>query len=153
MLRELNIQEDVDETLLEKQLRRIEANHDVILDERQREAVKEAVRWGVLVITGGPGTGKTTTINAIIRYFEGEGQDIFLAAPTGRAAKRMTEATGYEARTIHRPVSYTHLDVYKRQPFYILAETHFTFTENGWGRSNVVHFSSCFALLVARCFG
>ncbi|POP32626.1 ATP-dependent RecD-like DNA helicase [Lactonifactor longoviformis] len=107
MLRELNIKEDVDETLLEKQLRRIEANHDVLLDERQREAVKEAVRWGVLVITGGPGTGKTTTINAIIRYFEGEGQDIFLAAPTGRAAKRMTEATGYEARTIHRLLELT----------------------------------------------
>ena len=57
---------------------------------------------GLLVITGGPGTGKTTTINAIIRYFEMEDLDICLAAPTGRAAKRMTETTGYEAKTIHR---------------------------------------------------
>ena len=72
------------------------------LDEHQVEAVKEAVRNGLLVITGGPGTGKTTTINAIIQYFESEGAEIRLAAPTGRAAKRMTEATGYEAQTIHR---------------------------------------------------
>ena len=55
-----------------------------------------------MIITGGPGTGKTTTINAIIKYFEMEGLDIFLAAPTGRAAKRMSETTGFEARTIHR---------------------------------------------------
>ena len=60
-----------------------------------------------MVITGGPGTGKTTTINAIIRYFEMEGLDIYLAAPTGRAAKRMTEATGYEAKTIHRLLELT----------------------------------------------
>ena len=72
------------------------------MDEHQVQAVKEAVRNGLLVITGGPGTGKTTTINAIIRYFEMEGMDIFLAAPTGRAAKRMSETTGFEARTIHR---------------------------------------------------
>ena len=55
-----------------------------------------------MILTGGPGTGKTTTINTIIHYFAAEGMDILLAAPTGRAAKRMTEATGYEARTIHR---------------------------------------------------
>ncbi len=61
-----------------------------------------AVRNGLLILTGGPGTGKTTTINAMIKYFEMEGLDIFLAAPTGRAAKRMTEATGCEAQTIHR---------------------------------------------------
>lgn len=72
------------------------------LDEHQVQAVKEAVRNGLLIITGGPGTGKTTTINTIIRYFEMEGMDIFLAAPTGRAAKRMSETTGFEARTIHR---------------------------------------------------
>ena len=72
------------------------------LDELQAEAVKEAVTNGLMVITGGPGTGKTTTINTIIRYFELEGMDIFLAAPTGRAAKRMSETTGFEARTIHR---------------------------------------------------
>ena len=71
-------------------------------DEMQILAVKEAVKNGLLVITGGPGTGKTTTINTIIRYFESEGMDIALAAPTGRAAKRMSDTTGYEARTIHR---------------------------------------------------
>ena len=73
-----------------------------VLDEKQREAVLEAVRCGLTVLTGGPGTGKTTTINTMIAYFQEEGFEIALAAPTGRAAKRMTEATGYEARTIHR---------------------------------------------------
>lgn len=72
------------------------------LDELQRKAVLESIKNGVFILSGGPGTGKTTTINTIIRFFESEGLDIFLAAPTGRAAKRMTEATGYEARTIHR---------------------------------------------------
>ncbi|MBP7172292.1 MAG: AAA family ATPase, partial [Agathobacter sp.] len=83
-------------------IRKIEKKTGMDLDEHQVEAVKEAVRNGVLVITGGPGTGKTTTINTIIRYFELSGEDIMLAAPTGRAAKRMSETTGYEARTIHR---------------------------------------------------
>ncbi len=72
------------------------------LDERQLEAVKASVTNGVVIITGGPGTGKTTTINAIINYYRRMDMDILLAAPTGRAAKRMTEATGYEAKTIHR---------------------------------------------------
>lgn len=72
------------------------------LDDLQQEAVMESIRNGLFILSGGPGTGKTTTINMIIRYFEAEGLDIFLAAPTGRAAKRMTEATGFEARTIHR---------------------------------------------------
>ena len=72
------------------------------LEELQQRAVLESVKHGIMILTGGPGTGKTTTINTMIRYFEGEGMDILLAAPTGRAAKRMTEATGYEARTIHR---------------------------------------------------
>ena len=72
------------------------------LDAAQIEAVKASVKNGLVVITGGPGTGKTTTINTIIRYFEEAGLDILLAAPTGRAAKRMSETTGYEAQTIHR---------------------------------------------------
>ncbi|SFT55266.1 exodeoxyribonuclease V alpha subunit [Lachnospiraceae bacterium XBD2001] len=80
----------------------IEKEEDMELEERQRKAVHGAVQHGVFILTGGPGTGKTTTIRAIIKYFEREGKDIFLAAPTGRAAKRMSEATGYEARTIHR---------------------------------------------------
>ena len=79
---------------------------EIHLDELQEKAVFEAVNSGLLVITGGPGTGKTTTINAIIQYFENEGMEILLAAPTGRAAKRMTETTGYEARTIHRMLSW-----------------------------------------------
>lgn len=74
----------------------------LLLDELQKKAVLESVRNGLFILSGGPGTGKTTTINTMIRFFVSEGMDIFLAAPTGRAAKRMTEATGYEARTIHR---------------------------------------------------
>ena len=93
---------DVPDIEIEDRIRKIEKKTGMDLDEHQVEAVKEAVRNGVLVITGGPGTGKTTTINTIIRYFELSGEDIMLAAPTGRAAKRMSETTGYEARTIHR---------------------------------------------------
>ena len=85
-----------------KKLARLEHNLNLELDELQRLAVVESILHGVFLLTGGPGTGKTTTINMIIRYFEQEGLDIYLAAPTGRAAKRMTEATGFEARTIHR---------------------------------------------------
>lgn len=102
MLKQLNASFDVPDIEIEERLRQIEKLTKMDLDEHQVEAVKEAVRNGLLVITGGPGTGKTTTINTIIRYFELEGMDIFLAAPTGRAAKRMSETTGFEARTIHR---------------------------------------------------
>ena len=102
MLRELDIAYDVADAEIEQRLHNIEKQTGMQLDEHQGQAVKEAVRNGLLVITGGPGTGKTTTINTIIRYFEMEGMDIFLAAPTGRAAKRMSETTGFEARTIHR---------------------------------------------------
>lgn len=102
MLREVNLELAGHEQQVLKQLAAIEAEEGFTLESRQKQAVLEAVKHGLLVLTGGPGTGKTTTINAIIRYFDGEGLDIFLAAPTGRAAKRMTEATGYEASTIHR---------------------------------------------------
>lgn len=102
MLNDLNISCEEDERLIERRILKLEKNQDISLDDLQREAVKEAVRNGLFILTGGPGTGKTTTINAIIRYFESEGMDILLAAPTGRAAKRMTEATGFEASTIHR---------------------------------------------------
>lgn len=102
MLCDLNITGEVDETVILHKIAAIEKGTGTYLDERQKEAVIESVRCGLLVITGGPGTGKTTTINTLISYFESEGLQILLAAPTGRAAKRMTEATGYEARTIHR---------------------------------------------------
>ena len=102
MLHTLNLQDTVKEDVLEEKIERIQRGIGVELDEKQKEAVREAVKNGLLIITGGPGTGKTTTINAIIRYFEMEDLDICLAAPTGRAAKRMTETTGYEAKTIHR---------------------------------------------------
>ena len=102
MLRELDITYDVADAEIEQRIHNIEKQTGMQLDEHQVQAVKEAVRNGLLIITGGPGTGKTTTINTIIRYFEIEGMDIFLAAPTGRAAKRMSETTGFKARTIHR---------------------------------------------------
>lgn len=87
---------------LENRIDRLETELNMSFDELQRQAVRAATEGGILIISGGPGTGKTTTINALIRYFSDEGLDIMLAAPTGRAAKRMTETTGYEARTIHR---------------------------------------------------
>ena len=102
MLRELDIFCPEDEKMVERRIVQIEKETGTVLDEMQKKAVQEAAGHGLLILTGGPGTGKTTTINAIIRYFEGEGAEIRLAAPTGRAAKRMTEATGYEAQTIHR---------------------------------------------------
>ncbi len=102
MLLDLNVKTPLSETEYKQVLRRVEKLAELKLDEKQREAVLESVMNGLLIITGGPGTGKTTTINAIIRYFAAEGMDIYLAAPTGRAAKRMTETTGYEAQTIHR---------------------------------------------------
>lgn len=89
-------------TAIEKYLEKLADGLNMELDELQFSAVMKAIQNGLFILSGGPGTGKTTTINMMIRYFEAEGMDIFLAAPTGRAAKRMTEATGYEARTIHR---------------------------------------------------
>ena len=102
MLCELNILCPEDEELIRKRIAMIEKETDTVLDEMQKKAVTEAASHGLFILTGGPGTGKTTTINAIIQFFEGEGAELRLAAPTGRAAKRMTETTGYEAQTIHR---------------------------------------------------
>lgn len=107
MLHDLNV--SMEEELLPSEeekvrtlLKVMEQEQGLALDELQKQAVLQSVKSGLMILSGGPGTGKTTTINTIIRYFEGEGMDILLAAPTGRAAKRMTETTGYEARTIHR---------------------------------------------------
>ena len=102
MLHDLDIDCQMPEEMMEKRLRKVEEREKITLDVMQHRAVIEAIKHGLLVLTGGPGTGKTTTINTMIQFFESEGMDILLAAPTGRAAKRMTEATGYEAQTIHR---------------------------------------------------
>ncbi len=102
----LNIVSDTYDDRLEAEIDRITAEEGIELDPLQREAVSIAANSGLLVITGGPGTGKTTTINTILRMFSEEGKTILLAAPTGRAAKRMSEATGWEARTIHRLLEY-----------------------------------------------
>ena len=102
MLTELNIRYPQNEQMMERRIAQIEKETGTVLEEMQKKAVVEAAGNGLFILTGGPGTGKTTTINAIIRFFEGEGATLRLAAPTGRAAKRMTEATGYEAQTIHR---------------------------------------------------
>ena len=102
MLHDLDIDCEMPEDMIEKRLKKVEEKEKITLDALQHQAVIEAIKHGLLVLTGGPGTGKTTTINTMIQFFESEGMDILLAAPTGRAAKRMTEATGYEAQTIHR---------------------------------------------------
>lgn len=102
MLHDLNIDCNMPEDMMEKRLRKVERQEQISLDPMQHRAVIESIKHGLLVLTGGPGTGKTTTINTMIQFFESEGMSILLAAPTGRAAKRMTEATGYEAQTIHR---------------------------------------------------
>ncbi|MCR5466010.1 MAG: ATP-dependent RecD-like DNA helicase [Lachnospiraceae bacterium] len=109
MLRDLNCRYELSTEEFSRRLSRIESNLDIDLDGIQKEAVREAVGNGVFLLTGGPGTGKTTTINAIISYFESLGLSVLLAAPTGRAAKRMTEATGREARTIHRLLEVSHM--------------------------------------------
>ncbi len=102
MLKDLDVVCEYDEIAVEANIRQIEKKTGIVLDDRQRQAVVATAGHGLTVITGGPGTGKTTTINTIIRYFDRQGLEIRLAAPTGRAAKRMTETTGWEAQTIHR---------------------------------------------------
>ena len=107
MLHELNIVCEKDEKGVQKKIARLAALDGLVLDQLQEKAVQEAVSNGLMILTGGPGTGKTTTINTMIRYFEAEDLEVCLAAPTGRAAKRMTEATGHEASTIHRLLELT----------------------------------------------
>ena len=102
MLADLNLRIESSPSVLDTRIRKIEKEEKLELDELQRSAVREAATNGLVIITGGPGTGKTTTIRAILHYLEQEDMEVYLAAPTGRAAKRMSEATGREARTIHR---------------------------------------------------
>ena len=94
---------------LDADLKQTEKELDIQLVEEQREAVKHVLTYGVTVITGGPGTGKTTTINAILHMLEKRQDEVRLAAPTGRAAKRMSEATGIEAQTLHRLLEINYL--------------------------------------------
>lgn len=101
-LLDLNAKSENNYKVMEAKVREVEAKTGIKLGDLQRKAVYEAVESGLVIITGGPGTGKTTTINAIIKLFEMQNMEILLAAPTGRAAKRMTETTGMEAQTIHR---------------------------------------------------
>lgn len=109
ILHDLNIRYDIKQELVLNRIKTVEEQFHIELEQQQRTAVAEAAGNGLLIITGGPGTGKTTTINTIIKFFEAEGMEILLAAPTGRAAKRMTETTGYEAKTIHRLLELTKL--------------------------------------------
>lgn len=102
MLLDLNRPGDESEEEIRQNLDKLKESGSLVLEEEQQRAVKSAAESNVLILTGGPGTGKTTTINEIIRYFRMERKSVLLAAPTGRAAKRMTETTGYEAQTIHR---------------------------------------------------
>ena len=102
MLLNLDLKFPAEEEALGRQIAALEEKTKIRLDDQQKAAVRQALTEGVLVVTGGPGTGKTTTINLMIQCFQAEDMDIVLAAPTGRAAKRMTEATGCEAKTIHR---------------------------------------------------
>ncbi len=97
-----------EENKIRQRIEALSKELEIELDDLQQKAVLESIKNGILILSGGPGTGKTTTINMMIRYFMAEGLDIFLAAPTGRAAKRMTETTGYEARTIHRLLELNH---------------------------------------------
>ena len=91
-----------EENAILQKIEKLEKVENIALDELQRRAVYLAAKSGVMILSGGPGTGKTTTINMILKYMESECMDFCLAAPTGRAAKKMTETTGFEAKTIHR---------------------------------------------------
>ncbi len=86
----------------DKRIQKAEIIGGIVYNEQQKKAIKTAVERGLLILTGGPGTGKTTTLKGILRLFEEDGLDVVLTAPTGRAAKRMSELTGREAKTIHR---------------------------------------------------
>lgn len=89
-------------TGVQKDITKVEIEKGITFADKQRLAIATAIERGILVLTGGPGTGKTTTLNGILSLYEKDGLDVVLAAPTGRAAKRMSEVTGREAKTIHR---------------------------------------------------
>ncbi|MFA5577411.1 MAG: ATP-dependent RecD-like DNA helicase [Tissierellaceae bacterium] len=95
---------------IEEEIRKIEEEEDLVFAKKQVIAIREAIENGLVVITGGPGTGKTTIIKSIIRLCQDLELSVVLGAPTGRAAKRMTETTGVEAKTIHRLLEYSYME-------------------------------------------
>lgn len=101
---------EADDIDVEEAIDRYESHIAITLDEEQRNAIKTAVEQGLVIITGGPGTGKTTIINGILNILQSMRLSVQLAAPTGRAAKRMTETTGEEAKTLHRLLEYHYDD-------------------------------------------
>lgn len=109
-LHDLNLSYQEEKNQLEQRLHVIEAELDITLEARQKEAFMQSVQSGLMVVTGGPGTGKTTIIRSIIHYFEEQEDLVLLGAPTGRAAKRMKETTGCEAKTIHRLLEINRMD-------------------------------------------
>ena len=102
LLMELNLCDMEKESSMERTLKAIERETKIALDDLQKEAVMQAASHGLFILTGGPGTGKTTTVKAILNLYEGIYDRVALCAPTGRAAKRLTELTGHSASTIHR---------------------------------------------------
>lgn len=127
-----SVSSEYDESL-DRAISLMQEDSEVKLDERQIQAVRESMNHGLLVITGGPGTGKTTTINRIIRLLESEGQTILLAAPTGRAAKRMSETTGRETQTIHRMLQYNGAGIEEKEnTFSAGGDAQGVFERNEW---------------------
>ena len=102
---------------IDKEIKKIEGHEEICFGNKQMLAIRESINNGVIIITGGPGTGKTTTINAIIKIYEDLGLNVVLAAPTGRAAKRMTETTGRESQTIHRLLELSFMDMEDEMAF------------------------------------
>lgn len=98
------------ETDIQKEIEIVEDEEGISFGNKQKIAIEESIRSGVSIITGGPGTGKTTTVNAIIKIFEKLEMNVLLAAPTGRAAKRMTETSGKESKTIHRLLEFAYIE-------------------------------------------
>jgi len=107
LLAGLMLENDISDEEFEEIIKRSEYDQGITFDDKQKAAIKNAIISGVAIITGGPGTGKTTITKAIIEYFVLNGMSVKLAAPTGRAARRITEATGYKAATVHRLLEFS----------------------------------------------
>ena len=126
-----NVSADYDDSL-DRVIKKLQKESEIELEEQQVLAVRESMSHGLLVVTGGPGTGKTTTINMIIKLLESQGQTILLAAPTGRAAKRMSETTGRETQTIHRMLQYNGAGMSENEASFSEAEGQGVFERNEW---------------------